>query len=103
MKASVNENESIVLFRVYGLVQGVFYRATCKSVAQKLGLKGYVKNLDDGSVEIGCYGPKQKVEELISWSKKGPRNARVDKIEFMELTPKMLSYIKSFGTFEITG
>ena len=53
-----------VRIRVYGKVQGVFYRATTKTVADDLGLTGWVKNEADGSVTIIAEG--SKVDELIS-------------------------------------
>ncbi|MEM3372973.1 MAG: acylphosphatase [Candidatus Anstonellales archaeon] len=100
---NLNLNEHILCFRVYGRVQGVFYRATCKDIAKKLNLRGYVKNLDDGSVEIGCYGTKEDVDKLIEWAKIGPKNARVERLEFVNIDSKRISYIKSFNDFVITG
>ena len=50
---------------ISGRVQGVFYRATCQEVAQSLGLKGWVKNLATGQVEILVQGEKDKIENLI--------------------------------------
>ena len=66
--------------RIYGLVQGVFFRATMKEVADRLGVKGWVKNLPDGSVEAVVEGPRDKVEQLIRWAHHGPSAARVEKV-----------------------
>lgn len=66
---------------VYGRVQGVFFRANTRKKAKKLGLKGWVRNKKDGSVEILVQGEKDKIEKLIDWTKVGPPAARVDKIE----------------------
>ncbi len=63
---------------VKGKVQGVFYRATAKSQAEDLGLTGWVKNLNDGSVEIECQGEETYLNEFLDWAKKGPDWARVD-------------------------
>ena len=67
---------------VSGIVQGVFYRANTKEKAQELGLKGYVKNLPDGRVEIIVEGEKEKILELIEWCKEGPPLAKVKNVEF---------------------
>jgi acylphosphatase len=66
---------------VYGYVQGVFFRYTTRKIARKLGLTGYVQNMPDGSVHIVAEGPDSDLKELLEFSKKGPRNARVDKVE----------------------
>jgi len=66
---------------VHGLVQGVGFRYSTQREALKLGLAGYAKNLDDGSVEVLACGETDKVEQLIAWLKAGgPRSARVDKV-----------------------
>ena len=66
---------------IHGIVQGVFFRANAKKVAESLGLKGYARNMPDGSVEIVAEGPEQKVKELIEFCKNGPGAARVDKVD----------------------
>lgn len=66
---------------VYGLVQGVGFRYNTQIKATALGLNGYARNLDDGSVEVLAYGEAQQVEALIDWLKQGgPRSARVDRV-----------------------
>lgn len=66
---------------VYGSVQGVGFRYTTQHEAQRLGLVGYARNLDDGSVEVVACGEAENVNKLIEWLKAGgPRNARVDKV-----------------------
>ena len=67
--------------RVYGIVQGVFFRANTKRVAEKLGLKGYVMNLPDGSVEAVFEGEKEAIEKAIEWCKRGPPLAVVERVE----------------------
>lgn len=80
--------ESGIIIYVYGLVQGVFFRYATRKFARKLDLTGYVKNLSNGSVIIEAEGPREKLEKLLAFSKKGPRNARVDHVEFEFKTPK---------------
>ena len=79
-----------LIINVYGLVQGVFFRYTTRKVARKLDLTGYVRNMPDGSVYIEAEGPQDKLNELLEFSKKGPKHAQVDKIvhEFTEPTNK---------------
>ncbi len=66
---------------VSGKVQGVFYRATTKEVADRLGLTGWVRNLPDGRVEIVAEGEEDALKNLISWCWEGPPLARVDNVE----------------------
>ena len=66
---------------VHGVVQGVGFRYTTQHEAQRLGLTGYARNLEDGSVEVVACGDAENVEKLIEWLKSGgPRSARVDKV-----------------------
>lgn len=64
---------------VSGRVHGVFYRASTRDMATRLGLVGTVRNLSDGTVEIIVAG--QKIDELIRWCWEGPPAARVRNIE----------------------
>jgi acylphosphatase len=66
---------------VYGIVQGVFFRASVRDIALDLGLKGYAKNMDDGSVKVVAEGPNDKLKKLVEYCKNGPRTAEVEKIE----------------------
>ncbi|MEM0020711.1 MAG: acylphosphatase [Fervidicoccaceae archaeon] len=70
-----------VHIRVYGRVQGVFFRAFVKSHADRLGITGWVKNVEDGSVEIVAEGEEDKLKELIGEVRRGPPLAFVEKIE----------------------
>lgn len=70
-----------VIARVYGRVQGVGFRYSTQYEANRLGLTGYARNLDDGSVEVVACGENEKVEQLLAWLKAGgPRSARVEKV-----------------------
>lgn len=65
---------------VHGKVQGVFFRSSAKGRARALGVKGWVKNCLDGSVEAIFEGEKSTVEEAVNWCKKGPAGAVVESI-----------------------
>lgn len=69
-----------IYVRVYGRVQGVFYRVNTLNKARELGLKGYVRNMIDGSVEAVIEGDKERIDRLIEWMRTGPPLARVDKV-----------------------
>ena len=66
---------------VSGRVQGVFFRSNTKRVADNLGIKGWVRNLPDGRVEVVAEGEKNRIDNLIKFLKKGPATARVDNVE----------------------
>ncbi|ELY4521652.1 acylphosphatase [Cronobacter turicensis] len=66
---------------VHGRVQGVGFRYTTQHEATRLGLTGYARNLDDGSVEVLACGEPEQVVKLIAWLKAGgPRSAHVEKV-----------------------
>ena len=66
---------------VKGAVQGVFFRSNTKREAESLDLTGYARNIGDGTVEIIAEGPKEKLDELVEYCKKGPEAAVVEKID----------------------
>jgi acylphosphatase len=65
---------------IKGKVQGVFYRATAKDVADLLDIKGWVKNLPDNNVEITATATDELLQKFIGWCKQGPPKARVDEV-----------------------
>ena len=65
---------------ISGKVQGVYYRATTKEVADKYSLKGYVKNLANGDVEAAVEGDENDIEQMIEWLHQGPTRAIVDRV-----------------------
>jgi acylphosphatase len=67
-------------FLVSGLVQGVFFRASTRREAERLGLSGHAKNLRDGRVEVVASGPCDRVRELETWLWNGPPAAQVDDV-----------------------
>jgi acylphosphatase len=82
--------------RVTGRVQGVGYRESCVRVARALGLSGWVRNRDDGSVEALAQGPVDALAKLRAWMLAGPALARVDGLE---LTPQPAP-LEAPGRFE---
>jgi acylphosphatase len=76
-----------VRIEVSGRVQGVFFRATCASMAQRLGVGGFVRNLPDGRVEAAFEGPPDAVEAMVAWCRRGPSGARVEGVEARDEPP----------------
>jgi acylphosphatase len=66
---------------ISGRVQGVFYRATTLTEAKNLNVRGTVRNLPDGCVEVVAEGDDLAVQVLIKWCEQGPPSAWVEKIE----------------------
>lgn len=81
---------------VTGDVQGVYFRATARDVAEELGLSGFVRNERDGNVYIEAEGPAEQLDKLVVWCKQGPRHARVENVEIKE------GEVKGYKRFEIT-
>ena len=65
---------------IEGRVQGVFFRHHTQEMAAKLGLKGWVKNMQNGDVEAIFEGPQQEVNQMIQWCRQGPPRARVTRV-----------------------
>ena len=66
---------------ISGRVQGVWFRASTKQKAEKLRLKGWVRNTDDGYVEAFFQGDEKQVNEMINWCHQGPPLAKVEKVD----------------------
>ena len=66
---------------VTGTVQGVFFRAFIKENAERYNVKGFVRNLEDGRIEIFLEGNAADVNKMIELCKKGPRHAQIRKVE----------------------
>ena len=72
-------------FLVRGKVQGVWFRASTREQAERLGLRGHARNLADGGVEVLAVGEAGAIAELARWLQAGPPLARVDGVEREEL------------------
>lgn len=72
---------------VSGDVQGVFFRDTCRRMAQRGGVDGWVRNLSDGRVEAWFEGDHTAVQQLVDWTHVGPPRARVENVEVSEERP----------------
>jgi acylphosphatase len=68
-------------FRVRGVVQGVYFRASTQTMARDLGISGYAKNCRDGTVEVLACGTEDAIAELNAWLQHGPPMADVTAVE----------------------
>ncbi len=66
---------------VRGRVQGVFFRAETRDRALSLGVSGWVSNAPDGTVEAVFEGPRERVESMVEWCRRGPSGAAVSTVE----------------------
>jgi acylphosphatase len=79
---------------IKGKVQGVYYRASAKNVADLLGIKGWVKNLPDNNVEITATAADDVLQKFIRWCKQGPPRAVVEEVNLEEFAPEEFSGFK---------
>ncbi|MEK7137025.1 MAG: acylphosphatase [Patescibacteria group bacterium] len=70
-----------ILLKITGRVQGVFFRAETKRVADSLGITGWVQNSEDGSVEVFAQGEEETLRKLEQWCSRGPKAAEVQKVQ----------------------
>ncbi len=75
---------------VHGLVQGVWFRESCRRVADEQGVSGWVRNRSDGTVEAVFEGEPQPVSVAVSWCRIGPPRAEVTGIDVTEETSEGL-------------
>jgi acylphosphatase len=82
----------VVRYRVLvsGRVQGVFFRDTCRRLADQVGVTGWVRNLPDGRVEAVFEGPDEDVRRMVDWARHGPRHAVVDEVAVRAERPEGL-------------
>jgi acylphosphatase len=66
---------------VHGEVQGVFFRDSCRTEAERNGVAGWARNEYDGTVRAHFEGPAEAVEAMVSWVHSGPRQARVERVD----------------------
>ena len=80
-------------FRIYGKVQGVFFRHGTRIEAERLGIRGIARNLADGSVEVFACGDAAALLALHQWLSLGPTQARVDAVKEVALDPAGLEQL----------
>jgi acylphosphatase len=81
---------------VTGLVQGVGYRFFAERAASECGVRGWVRNLPDGSVETVAEGEEEAIARFFDRLRQGPRGARVERLADEDLA------VRGFSSFEIT-
>ena len=69
---------------VKGRVQGVFFRRNAQQKADELNITGWVRNMDDDTVEIVAQGEENELQKFIEWCKEGPSKAIVENVEIKE-------------------
>lgn len=73
---------------VTGLVQGVFYRDSCRSEATRHGVTGWVRNREDGAVEAVFEGAADAVDAMVAWCRTGPPQADVADVQVSDEEPQ---------------
>ncbi|MDQ3645689.1 MAG: acylphosphatase [Actinomycetota bacterium] len=81
---------------ISGRVQGVFFRETLRKEAERRGVSGSARNLDDGRVEVILEGDPERVAEVKRWCRQGPSMARVESVEE---TDETFEGLDGFATF----
>ncbi len=81
--------------KVTGKVQGVFFRASTKAVADQMGIKGLVKNEKDGSVYIEAEGDETILSMFLEWCNEGPDKSVVENVAVED------GEVKNYRNFEV--
>ena len=92
-------NDTVRHIVVRGRVQGVGYRAFVEDEAHRRGLRGWVRNRRDGSVEAIFSGPRNEVEAVIEACRRGPFSARVSELDQRDGTEADLLEVTKGGSF----
>lgn len=82
-------------YLVSGRVQGVYFRASTRQQAQRLGLTGWAKNLPDGRVEVLACGSPEALNRLHDWLWQGPSLALVDQVDRQEVEVEVPSSFRT--------
>jgi len=81
--------------KIFGLVQGVFFRVSAKEKADEFGITGFARNEPDGSLYIEAEGEEDNLNKFLAWCQGGPDSANVENIEISE------SEMKGFFQFSV--
>ncbi|PJA45468.1 acylphosphatase [Candidatus Uhrbacteria bacterium CG_4_9_14_3_um_filter_50_9] len=71
---------------IFGYVQGTGYRYSAKQQADRLGITGWIRNLDDGTVKARIHGSDDDVQVFLDWCKQGPVLAKVERVETSDVS-----------------
>lgn len=88
-----------VYLKIDGRVQGIGFRAWAVRTAKELNVSGWVRNVDDGTVEIRMKGEEDQIDEMIKRAYQGPMLARVDEVKFLPKPPSYFLPEVADGTF----
>lgn len=83
---------------IEGTVQGVFFRAFIKENAERFNIKGFIRNLEDGRIEIFLEGDANEVNKMIEICEKGPKHSIIKKVDIKE---EKFQDLKSFKVLSI--
>ncbi len=83
---------------IKGTVQGIFFRQFIKDNAERSDVRGFVRNLEDGRVEVFIEGEMERVDKMIELCRKGPRHSKIDEVEEKE---EKLQDFKEFKVLHI--
>ena len=81
--------------QIFGRVQGVGFRYTARLAARNYGIKGFVRNMPDGSVYIEAEGQEKNINEFINWCRKGPASAYIEYVNIED------AELKNFEFFDV--
>ena len=82
--------------KVYGRVQGVFFRHSAKQKAKELGIYGFARNEPGEAVYIEAEGQEDSLKQFLDWCRQGPPSAFVEKIDF-----EFKTEMKNFSEFAV--
>lgn len=83
---------------ITGIVQGVFFRTFIKTNAERLDIKGFTRNLEDGRVEVFLEGDSDKVNKMMELCEKGPKHSQIKKVD---ARPEKFQGFKTFKVLHI--
>jgi acylphosphatase len=84
-----------VYLKIFGTVQGVFFRQSTQQKALQLGIRGWVRNCDDDTVEAEAEGGEEALKNFVEWCHHGPSRAVVTKVEIKNID------LKNYSRFEV--